>query len=358
MFFWKRKPKRLYIPVKAEWYKRPRNLKAARPRNAIVLKKRGLFGLLKEIAKKSVYAAMGALLIGSLLLILFLSSYFSIKTIGVARQTFNIDSAKIENKLNNFIGQNLVFFPKNRIVKVIHQEFPEFSEIHVKKIFPDRIQIDLVSQPLIANLRAFYILPLAEETQPENFTELNKAIEELSSTDPSILTNNANPLADQNQTKDIFDINQGEGGDEGATEQKGLLNRIGQVILDQEENLELMTFVVRGLTQPVEDREQAIPQKSMEYILEAIQYLGNSMGQEVQRVELMPIANELRLKIKDNIVLWLSIDRSYKEQLDKLKAVFEAAGLDLKNIAYIDLRIKEKVIYCLRNTRCDKTIDK
>jgi len=142
-----------------------------------------------------------------------------------------------------------------------------------------------------------------------------------------------------------------------ATEQKALLNRIGQAIFDREENLELMTFIVRGLTQPIEDREFVIPRKTMDYIMEAIQYFGNSMSLEVLSLEYFTVAQEIHLRAKNNLMIWMSLDRDYKSQIDKLKTIYEPAELSKEDLSYIDLRIKNKVIYCPRGSRCDKKVE-
>jgi len=347
------------MPVKSHWYTRPRRVSAIQPRNIVVLKKRGLIGFLKDLANRSVYWAIG--IGGVLLLVCFLSlsSYFSIKSVEVDRQNFNIDSAKIENKLSSFIGKNLIFLQKSSVSQVIGQNFPEFSDILVQKIFPSKIKIQLTSSPPVANLRAYYTLPPNEEPLPENFTELNKAIDELSPTDPSLLAATVpNPVDDKKATQGVFNLDGStEAVEPPATEQKALLNRNGQAIFDQQENLELMTFIVRGLTQPIEDREIVIPQETMDYIMDAIQYFNNSMGLEVLSLEYFTVAQEIHLKINNNLTIWMSVDRDYKTQIDKLKTIYEPAELSKEDLAYIDLRVKNKVIYCVRGTKCDKKTD-
>jgi cell division septal protein FtsQ len=357
MPFWKPKPKRLYVPVKSHWYTRPKRVSAIKPRNVILLKKRGVIGFLKELANRSVFWALG---IGGVLVlvgVLFLSSYLSIKSVEVDRQNFNVDSAKIENKLNSFIGKNLVFLQKGSVSQAIARDFPEFSDINVIKLFPSRIKIQLTSMPVVANLRAYYVLPPNEEPLPENFTELNRAIDELSTMDPSLLAaNTVNPVADKKANAGVFSLD-GADASAGVTEQKALLNRGGQAIFDQEENLELMSFIVRGLTQPVEDREFVIPRQAMDFIMDAIQYFGNSMSLEVLSVEYFTVAQEIHLRANNKLVVWMSVDRDYKTQIDKLKTIYEPAELSKENLAYIDLRVKNKVIYCVRGTKCDKKSD-
>ncbi|MBN2095963.1 FtsQ-type POTRA domain-containing protein [Candidatus Peregrinibacteria bacterium] len=352
MIFGKKKPKRLYYPTQSRWYSRPRRRPVERNNKAL---KKGVKGLFRDWVKRSVYTAIVIAGAGVLFLILFAFSYLSITDIEVVRENFNIDSGAIENELNRFIGKNLLFFPKTQIYHTINTHFPEFAEVKVDKIFPSTIKIELKSHPIVANLRAYYVLPKPEVvTEEESFTELSKAIEELSGKDPNLaLLKLDSPLGDEEVTDPIFDL--GEGGDEPvATEQKSLLNRIGQAIFDQEENLELMTITVRQLSQPVEDREQVIPKEHMDYILDSIGYFTNAMGLEVLGVDYLPVAREIHLKTEKKLTIWISTERDPKEQVNKLSTIYEPAELDQEDLSYIDLRVKDKVIYCPRNARCDR----
>ena len=291
---------------------------------------------------------------GILVLILIAFTYLSITNIEVVRENLNINSAGIENKLNPYIGKNLLFLSKGKIYETINTHFPEFAEIKVNKVFPSTVKIQLTSYPIVANLRAYYILPEPEVIVEESFTELNKAIEELSGTDPNLnLLDINSPLSDEEITDAIFDIEESDDEDM-ATEQKSLLNRIGQAIFDQEENLELMTIVVRGLTQPVEDRGQAIPKDHMDIMMDTIQYFKNIMGREILGIEYLPVAREIHLKTENNLIIWISIDRDTEKQINKLHIIYEPVELDKEDLSYIDLRVRDKVIYCSRNARCNR----
>ena len=352
MFFRKKKPKRLYYPSKSRWYTRPRRRPAVK-RTSRILKK-GIGGFLKDLVKKSLYLVIVGIVFVMLLIFLSFSSYFAITNIEVVRENFNVDSAAIENKLNSFIGKNIIFTSKNKIHKTINTHFPEFAIIEVHKIFPSELEIYLESHPIVANLRAYYILPEPEEAAEEDFIELKKAIEELSDSDPNFGDLEPSyPLNDEDVTEAIFDIGEDDEGPE-PIKQKSLLNRIGQAIFDQEENLELMTVIIRDLTQPVEDREQIIPSEHMDYILEAIQHFTNTMGLEVLGIEYLSVAREIHLKTTNNLVIWISTERGFKDQIDKLNTIYKPAELSKEELSYIDLRIREKVIYCPRNARCDQ----
>jgi hypothetical protein len=264
----------------------------------------------------------------------FFSSRFAITSIEVAREDFSVDSAAITADLNGFIGKNILFLPRSRIISKIQENFPEFESIDVGKILPNKIQIRLASYPIVANVRAYYILPKVEKS-PFNDTkiseELQKAFQEAFTLDP-----NAKEPEPENE----------------PIEQKGLVNSIGQIILDQEEKLELLTIKITGLTKPVGNREFIISTDQITYIDEAIKYFNNLFDMKVAEVTYLPIPRELHFYTSTNLNIWLAMERDYEKQLDKLASIYKSAALDTEAISYIDLRINEKVIYCPVGNSC------
>lgn len=350
--FRKKKPSRLYYPSKSRWFNKPRRKSTIKRARRGGRKKLAKF--FKELVKKSFYLIVVTVIFIIVMIVLALSSYFAVSDIEVVRESFNIDSAAIENQLKPFIGKNFLFFPRSEVRSVIQEHFPEFSNIDVHKVFPSTIRINLESHPVVANLRAYYLLPKVEEVFEESFIALNRAIEEFNPDSAAIsLSDTPTPLENENIVADIFDLSAKDQGRK-PVEQKSLLNRIGQAVFDQEENLELITVTLRGLTQPVEDREMVIPVEHMDYMLDAIQHFENLIELRVTGIEYWPVAREIHLKMDNQMVLWLNLERRFKDQIDKLNTIYKAAELNKENLAYIDLRIRNKVIYCLRNTRCDR----
>ncbi len=358
MIFRKKKPKRLYIPTKKKWYRRKRKnrtpIRRKRKNNSVKFA-----DIYDKYIKNSLHYVIGAIVILILVLFLLFSTYFSISSIQVSRENLNINSAAIENELNVYIGKNLIFFPADRIVQTIHKKFPEFEKVHVSKRLPSSIIIELESYPIVANMRAYYTLPKAEAPVQET-SALNKAIAELGGkNDVSKKPKNDffNPLDNSLITDSVFKVDGSKETDQTfelgpkTVEQKSLLNRIGQAIFDQENNLELFTISIRGLTQPVEDRQIVITKEHMDYLLSAKDYLTSSMGIEVTGVEYLPIAREIHLKTP-SMTLWLNMERSYKTQIDKLASIYQAAELNKEDLSYIDLRVREKVIYCKKKSAC------
>ncbi len=335
MFSKKKSPKRLYYPTRSRWYNKPRRSKkrvsAVRKKSVISVywKKMGKW------AKKSVYIVLGLILTSILVLFFSFSTYFSISDIKIERESIYVDSQATLSHLNQYIGENLLFFPRQQVVEVVQAHFPEFSSVGVSKFLPGTLTIKLQTHPLVANIRAYYVLPKPEKS-PLFVTDQNHSDVEKSLKEAFILEKIE------------------EEGPPQPVEQKGLLNQVGQILFDQEENLELITITINDLTQPLEDRQKLISSDHMEILSQVIPYFENNLSLTVNALEYLPIAREIHLKVNDGTVIWLSLERNYEKQIDKLSAIYKEMELDKEIIDYIDLRVNEKVIYCPAEAACDR----
>lgn len=366
MFFRKKPPKRLYISTGRKWYTRPRRQTRASKTYSVKVFRGGIRTHFTRFFKNALlYVMIGALLL-VIFVFLFFSSYLRIKNVEVVRENLNINSAAIENELTPFIGKNILFFQRQKAVDRIHQKFPEFSAVTVKKVLPKSLRIELKSYPIVANLRAYYVLP-KQETPVEEFRQLERAINELQDapiSSPSATGTEAetaiSPLDDVEVASGAFQLTPEVSSErfvevkEDLTpiEQKCLINRAGLAIFDQEENLELLTIAIYGLEAPLEDRQQVMPAERMEYLLGALDYIKGAMHQEISAVKYLPIPRELHLKTADGLIVWLNMERDYKTQIDNLVTIYEPAELNKEPLSYIDLRIREKVIYCPQRAAC------
>lgn len=336
MIFRKKRPKRLYYPTKSSWYRKPRRRPKVRSSRKIFSHniRTHFTRLLKDAF---LYVVIGAVFLVLVIFLLF-SSRFAINKIEVARDDLHIDSAMVTELLADAKGQSIFTFSTRKAAALIQEKYPEFSKVEVRKLLPNRIKIDLETYDIVANIKAYYVLPKVEA--PPASEEDQQALQ------ISEALKSAFDLEAGTETEDKEEIT--------PIEQKALLNRIGQAIFDREEDLELMTITVDGLTQPIEDREVVIPKEAMDYILNSIKYFVNLMQMDIVSVRYLPTAREVHLTTDNNLVLWLSTMKDYKEQLDKLHTIYKVAELDKENLAYIDLRVKEKIIYCPRGSACDR----
>lgn len=333
--FRKKSPKRLYYPTKSRWYRKPR--RASRRRASRKVFSYGIRTHFTRFVKDFfVYVVVGAIVLALIIFLLF-SSKFSITNIEVARDDLHIDSAVVMELLDDYRGKSIFAFSRSDARDLIQKSYPEFSKVIVRKLLPNTIKVELETYEIVANVRAYYILPQVEETiveDDEKVAAFNEAL------------------------KTSFDLQVGTSTEyrEELTpiEQKALLNSIGQAIFDREEDLELMVITVDGLSQPIEDRQFVIPTNDMQYVTDSIRYFTNLLQIEIIAGRYLPIAHEVHLTTQDNLVLWLSTDKDYKQQIDKLDTIYRVAELDKEDLAYIDLRIREKIIYCPRRTSCDK----
>jgi len=354
MFGKKKKTNRLYYPTKSRWMtrkKRKSTVKVSRKKNTSDIKKQ-----LKAVLKNALYlVVLGIIGVIAALFFVF-SSYFAVREVQVSRDNFNIDSSSIENSLNKYIGKNIIFLPKSGIVKTVKDAFPEFVSVKVGKSLPNTIKIHLENHEIVANLKIYHLPVKEKEEAPQDFSELEKAIR--GEGDGSESEEVVHPLEDEEVTRRVFDLDLVEAKkkeEEEAKkeiEQKCVINQIGQAIFDQEENLELITIVLRGKEKPAKDREHVLAEEEVEYLMEAIRYFNNLMRTKVKGVEFFAVERELHFKLDTDMTVWLTTEKDYKQQIDKLNIIYEEAELDKEDLVYIDLRIKEKVVYCSKKSRC------
>ena len=328
MFFKKKKPKRLYMPTKSKWYRKPRKkpVKKMGPRRAVFSKgmKTGFSRFFKDAIA---YIIIGALFIGILGFFLF-SNKFSIAKIEVARSDIYVDNAGVAQLLNDYKGQSIFSFSKNEAKALIEEAYPEFSDVQIKRLLPNTIKVDVVTYDIVANVRAFYTLPNAEESihlndEPDEDSEENEVA----------------PISRQEIT---------------PIEQKALLNSIGQALIGREENPNLVTITIDGLTQPIEDKQFVIEPEHMQFINESVRYVVNTEKMEIKEIIYFPIAHEVHLVTQDDLTLWLISKKDYKSQLNRFSTIYNLAEMQDEDIAYFDLRVNEKIIYCPRGKQCDK----
>lgn len=327
MFFKKKKPKnRLYIPTKAKWYRRPRrSVSVENTRKLLNLSSKKRFSrFFKDVI---LYVLALGFFAGIVIFFLF-SGKFSINKIEIARNDLYINNAAISKLMEPYKGHSIFTFSKAKAQKVIQDRYPEFSKVEIRKLLPDRIKIELETYDIIANLEAYYVLPTISSSEDESSLGQDEA--------------------------ETSDKTQSSSQNLAPVKQEALLNSIGQAIFDRETKPELMTLVIKGLSQPVEDRQIIVPKTDLNYINESVNYLRNTAKMEVKQIVYLPIAHEIRLTNTDDLTIWIIATKSYKSQLDRFNIAYKAPEVEKQDIAYMDLRVDEKVIYCSRGEACDK----
>ncbi len=336
MIFKKKRQKRLYYPTKSTWYRKLRKRPKIKSSNKIFSHNIRIH-FTRFLKNFFLYVVIAAFFLFSLIFVLF-SSHFSVNKIEIVRDDLHVDSASVSHLLNQFNGKSIFLFPKKRVVDLIQKNYPEFSGVRVKKVLPNIIKVELEVYDIVANIKAYYVLPKVT-IPPLDSEDVSEDVHKISDALKTAFTLDED--ARVSEKEDITPI-----------EQRALINRVGQAIFDREEDLELMTIVIDNLFQPIEDREVVISKETMDYLLDSIKYFTNLTQMEIKSVRYIPVGREFHLRTDNGLILWLSLMKDYKEQLDKFHTIYKVAELDKEDISYIDLRIKEKIIYCPRKSRC------
>jgi cell division septal protein FtsQ len=231
-----------------------------------------------------------ALLIGLIYLVGF-SRFFDVKSWEITE-----DGSKITNdeELNNLMKKqkykNLVFLDENQLagqVKAIH---PEVKKVTVKKIFPQKIKVEMERYPVVAN---------------------------------------------------IINIVQG-------IQKKFVADTQGFLADENTENPEL-PYVKIFTNEVFMVHTVAVEPSKLDYILKAVNLYEEKFSMKILNAEYYVRERELHLETEKNFTVWLDMEKDLNAQMDKLKKVL--SRLDIYNVPleYIDLRISgtdnEKIIF-------------
>ncbi|MFH1218672.1 MAG: FtsQ-type POTRA domain-containing protein [Candidatus Peregrinibacteria bacterium] len=233
------------------------------------------------------------LIILAIYLILF-SGYFKIKNITIDTNEDEIEGQvlndQITSSLSQSLGKSLITINLENLEIKILDLFPEIEEVKVKKDYPSTLQIEFMEYPLTANV----------------ITE--------------------SPTLKKNY----------------------IINSIGFAVKENLENPSLPYIRIKS-DEPVNPESTVIEATKLRYILDTITYFEDKFGMRIIEVEYKKIPREIQLLTEKNFYIWLDIQKSYEEQLKKLKKSLVKLDIFSEPLEYIDLRITgsngDKIIY-------------
>ena len=223
---------------------------------------------------------------------IFISSYFKVKDIKFADQSFTnqVLADEITSSIDNAINKNIIFLEIAELETKITSLFPELETIQIKKDYPSDLIIEFSEYPLIANV-----------------------------------------------------IN------ESTTIRKNyIINSIGFAIKEDLESPELPYIKIES-DEPINTEIAVIEKLKLNYILDSKTYFEEKFGMKITRIEFKPTAREVHLFTERNFFIWLDIQVPYEDQFKKLKKALVKLDIYKENLEYIDLRIAgsngDKIIY-------------
>lgn len=241
--------------------------------------------------KKLFILALGLLVIGIFTYLIGFSHVFDLKSWEI-----DVDGSKIssEDPLNQIMARqknkNLIFINEDQIINDVKSQLPDANQVTVKKIFPQKIKIEIEKYTIVANM-----------------------VDVVNGVQKKFLVNSAGFLADEN------------------TENPDL-----PYIKTQSES----AFSVHSTV---------ISQDRLDYILKAIGLFQEKFSLKILDAEYMAREREIHLLTEKNFMVWIDMEKDLNAQLDKLKKALPKLNIYNTPLEYIDLRISgtdnEKVIF-------------
>jgi hypothetical protein len=121
--------------------------KTNRNRALNALSKLRFFRQFSSLFKGSVLLTVACVFMFLFTLFALFSPYFDLRQAMVTRDNPHIDVQAVENLMAEFYGQNLLFLSQSNIQDRLLETFPEFREVSLKEIWPDRLQVDIALSP-------------------------------------------------------------------------------------------------------------------------------------------------------------------------------------------------------------------
>lgn len=241
--------------------------------------------------------------------IVFFTGYFNIKSIVLERDNVNLDTLAIEQTLVKYKDTNIFSLNKQQIIQEIHDNFPQIENVSVYKLLPQTLKISVSMYSVVARIRE-------HEGTIYNLNEKGLPL-------PEIKIYNDLPL--------IEIINQ------------HYFNQISKSELQYVEKY----FKIRLY-------EEIIYPNKLQLILDTISIFERNFDISIVKTRFYPIENEIHMITNLNFSLWIDLRKDdINTSIIKLKHGLRYLNIYDLNLAYIDLRIPDKIIYCLSGDVCE-----
>lgn len=228
---------------------------------------------------------------GGLAYLVGFSGFFDIKSWEITE-----DGNKITNDepLNDLMKKqkykNLVFLDDKQVTAQIKALHPEVKKVVVKKIFPQKIKVEIEKYPIVAN---------------------------------------------------IVNVVQG-------IQKKFLVDTKGFLADENTENPEL-PFIKIFTNEVFTVRTIGIEETKLTYIMNAITLFQEKFAMKVINAEYHVREREVHLQTEKNFMVWIDMEKDLAEQMEKLKKALPKLNIYNTPLEYIDLRIagtdNQKVIF-------------
>lgn len=251
------------------------------------------------------------------------SSYFKLKNIEIIRSHFRTDISKIQFFLGSkYYGKNIFTLKINEIESELKDEFENWQEIKIKRKFPDSIIVNVKNFPPFAEVKTKYIKTKQSEEKKgevENEKESETSKQGLEFLAEKEITN-------QEIIEQSYIIN--EKGSLSPAE-IGIEPSFSFVYAEELDSQPLMG------SELVREEDVKIIKEISDYLLEDYELIS-------KEILYFYNAKEAHFNLF-KFTLWFDLGQDIKEQLNKFRLALKE--VDQANLDYVDLRIKNRIIY-------------
>jgi len=249
----------------------------------------------------------------------FFSNMFVVSEINVVRNDFFVPTEQIEKAMGEVISKNIFFVDTGAWERKLRGQFPIAKTIRVNRMLPRAIQVKLESYEIVATI-----------TQ-EHSEKLFLLAENGVVVQDSDVVHNGNPRSD------------------------ALLHvEVPLYDYDHAKAQVLQPKVLLQDGRPFMSREQ------VEVIAQTIDLYNKNMPMKISYVEFLPLVEEIHIHTEQGAEILFWLREEMETQLYKLNWKLHETTIDITadNVAYIDLRIPDRVDVCLNTDPCAKYVGK
>ena len=267
----------------------------------------GFLGRYRMIA----YAALSILIAGVAAYLVLFSGFFTIASVAVERDALTTSVPLIQSALHDVLGRNILFVGSSTLEERLYRAFPEVKAFQVEKLLPRTIKVTITEYPVVAKLR--------EQTTGTVWL-LNEVGQVLKKETPASL-----PLIDYH-------------------------NAYQFPFPDVEQQFTLLTHLQDGAI--------ALTSKDVKFVLDVQKELKTKFAITAKDMPMFPLERELHVNTDRGYQLWLDMDQDVASQIDRLAITAGQFNAASSRLMYADLRVRGRIIYCLRGDACDRVEDK
>lgn len=268
----------------------------------------------KVVPTNILFFSLTIILAGIALGISFFSPFFEVSDIIVTRDTVFVDIEEVQQTLSQVIGKNILFLPTEQLETDILNLFPSVETVHISKVYPKTIKAELKTHNVFALLK--------KRGSDEQYVLFDNGVLRASSV-----------LGEDTKQVD------------------GVL----QIVVPTYEELGDGSQGVLDQVFPLGDKKQYLSQDMVDKISNLLDTFHKNFSEKDATIELFPLENEVHIMLQSGTRIMFWLDRDVDTQLFKLKTIAQGVDLYSGELAYVDLRIIDRVDICKKGASCSKS---